>query len=98
MSDMEELRRYYDNTDMSESIRRATADTTVAEEVMVSTSIRLPQSLMDRVRTQAARAGVPATTLMRQWVTDRLDDTQSATVISVPELERFIAERAHPAA
>lgn len=98
MSGIDELREYYDNADMSESIRNATEDTAVVDEVMVSTSIRLPKSLMDRVRAQATRAGVPATTLMRQWVTDRLDDSQSAAVISVRELERFIAERAHPAA
>lgn len=34
------------------------------------------------------------TTLMRQWVLDRLDTDASDTVVSVTDLEQFIAERA----
>ena len=98
MNRIDELRDHYDSADMTESIRRATSDTTVTSEVMVSTSIRLPQSLMDRVRSRAEAAGVPATTLIREWVLDRITADQSSAVVSVADLERFIAERSHPAA
>jgi hypothetical protein len=51
--------------------------------------------LMDRVRTHAAQAGVPATALMRQWILDRLDSASTDVVVSVADLEQFIASRAH---
>lgn len=95
---LEELRRYYQETSLPESVERAQRDDRVTDEVMVSTSIRLPRSLMQQVRERAAAAGVPATTLMRQWVIDRLTASEAESVISVDDLKRFIAERAHPAA
>jgi hypothetical protein len=94
----EELRSYYDQPSLPESVERAQRDDRTAEEVMVSTSIRLPRSLMQQVRERATAAGVPATTLMRQWVIDRLTASEAQSVISVNDLQRFIAERAHPAA
>jgi predicted DNA binding CopG/RHH family protein len=65
---LKELRNYYDQTSLPESVERAQRDDRVTDEVMVSTSIRLPRSLMQQVRERAAAAGIPATTLMRQWV------------------------------
>lgn len=70
---LQELRDYYDNTDMSDHISEATLDDRVTDEVMVSTSIRLPQSLVKKVRAKAKKAGIPATTLMRQWVEERIE-------------------------
>lgn len=97
--EIDELRRYYDHTDVAEHFRDAELETDTAGEVMVSTSIRLPQSLVNRVREQAAALGVPATTLMRQWVIEKADAEQAAAgVVSVAELQRFIAEHRHPAA
>ncbi|MGH3454248.1 MAG: hypothetical protein ACRDPQ_11115 [Nocardioidaceae bacterium] len=96
--DFDELREHYDNTSLPESVDRSTPDDRVADEVMVSTSIRLPRSLMQQVRRQADAAGMPATTLIRQWVIDRLSATKDDAVVSVADLERFIAERSHPAA
>jgi hypothetical protein len=96
--ELDELREHYDNTSLPESVDRSTPDDRVADEVMVSTSIRLPRSLMQQVRRQAEAAGMPATTLIRHWVIDRLSATKDDAVVSVADLERFIAERSHPAA
>jgi predicted DNA binding CopG/RHH family protein len=98
MSRLDELREHYDTTDMAAALQTATKQEQVADEILVSTSIRLPKPLLDRVRDRAVAAGVPATTLMRQWILDRLDAPHQDTVVSVAELEQFIAERAHPAA
>jgi predicted DNA-binding protein len=94
------LRAHDDTTDLTAAVDGAEADDRVLadDEVMVSTSIRLPRSLMQRLRRRAADVGVPATTLMRQWILDRLDAHSEETVVSVADLQRFIAERAHPAA
>jgi hypothetical protein len=99
-SKLEELRDFYDTTDTAGSVERATWDERVVgpDEVMVSTSIRLPRSLMQRVRERAADAGVPATALMRQWVLDRLEAGADDEVVPVADLKRLIAERARRAA
>lgn len=93
-----ELREYYDNTDVAEHFRDAELDTRTPGEVLVSTSIRLPQSLVNKVREQAADLGIPATALMRQWVIEKATAAQDAGVISVADLQRFIAEHHHPLA
>lgn len=91
------LRSYYDQTDQAATLADATYETG-SGEVLVSTSIRLPKSLMDAVRARAAAAGVPATTLMRQWITTRLAAGESNDqVVSVADLEQLIATRAHTA-
>jgi predicted DNA-binding protein len=97
---LDQLRDYYQTTDTSTEVRHARRDerTISPDEAMVSTSIRLPRSLMQRVRERAAHAGVPASALMRQWVLDRLDTRDDEAVVPVADLERFIAERARRAA
>jgi predicted DNA binding CopG/RHH family protein len=95
---LEELREYYDNASLPESVERSSRDDHVTDEVMVSTSIRLPRSLMEQVRQHAEAAGIPATTLIRQWVIDRVTASTDDAVVSVADLKRLIAERSHPAA
>ncbi len=98
MTRIDELAAWADEHDFSEEIARATPRHNVAkEEVMISSSIRLPKSLMDQVRAQARAANVPTTALMRQWILDRLDSDPAEAVVAVVDLQRLIAERAHPA-
>lgn len=92
------LRDFYDNADVASEFEAAIPDDTVTTEVMVSTSIRLPQSLVEKVRDQAARLGIPATTLMRQWVIERATRPMVDRVVSVAELQQFIAEHNRPKA
>ena len=96
--DLNELRDYYDTTDVANEFANAELDTRTTDEVMVSTSIRLPQSLIDKVREKAADLGIPATTLMRQWVIEKATTPSSNAVVSVADLERFIAEHNRPIA
>ncbi|MGQ0626001.1 MAG: hypothetical protein ACT4PP_15315 [Sporichthyaceae bacterium] len=93
-----ELREHYDNNEVAENCADATLETQQADEILVSTSIRLPQSLVNQVREQAAALGIPATTLMRQWVIERAHNPTTAAVVSVSDLQRFIAEQARPVA
>jgi hypothetical protein len=95
---LNELRDYYDKTDVAGEFGDAELDTRTADEVMVSTSIRLPQSLVDKVREHAAALGIPATTLMRQWVIEKATTPPTNAVVSVADLERFIAEHNRPVA
>jgi predicted DNA binding CopG/RHH family protein len=95
---LNDLRDYYDNTDVANEFTDAAIEAHTTDEVMVSTSIRLPQSLVDKVRTQAAALGIPATTLMRQWVIEKATTPAANAVVSVADLERFIAEHNRPIA
>jgi predicted DNA binding CopG/RHH family protein len=94
--ELNELRDYYDNTDVAGEFADSRLDTRATDEVMVSTSIRLPQSLVDKVRARATALGIPATTLMRQWVIEKATNPPTNAVVSVAELERFIAEHNRP--
>jgi hypothetical protein len=58
MSRLNELREHDDKTDMAAALETATKEEQVADEILVSTSIRLPKPLLDRVRDRAAPAGV----------------------------------------
>lgn len=92
---IDQLHEHYDHTDQAAALADATLESATAP-VLVSTSIRLPQSLMDAVRTRAA-AGIPATTLMRDWITARIHAQDSTEqVVSVADIEQLIASRAHP--
>ncbi len=59
---IKDLRDHYDGTDVAEHFADAELDTRITTEVLVSTSIRLAQSLVNQVRDQAATLGIPATT------------------------------------
>ncbi len=95
---IDELRHHYDTTDVAEHFTDAQRDTRTTDDILVSTSIRLPQTLVNQVREQAAALGVPATTLMRQWVTEKASTPTTPAVVTVADLQRFIAEQAHPLA
>jgi predicted DNA binding CopG/RHH family protein len=95
---IDELRHHYDTTDIAEHFTDAQRDTRTTDDILVSTSIRLPQTLVNQVREQAAALGVPATTLMRQWVTEKASTPTTPAVVTVADLQRFIAEQAHPLA
>ena len=95
---IDELRQHYDHSDQTAALAEANYETATGP-VLVSTSIRLPKSLMDAVRTRAAAAGIPATTLMRDWIATRIDaENSNAQVVSVADIQQLIATRAHSAA
>ena len=70
--ELAEVAEHVEGHDMAGVVDTAVWDTGVVPAPMVVTSIRLPRPLMQRVRAQADAAGMPATTLMRTWVEDRL--------------------------
>jgi hypothetical protein len=68
------LREHYattDLTDLTDAIDSATWDTEVDSDPMVVTSVRMPRSLLEWVREQAAIDQVKPTALIRRWIEDR---------------------------
>jgi hypothetical protein len=62
------LRDHYDKADLSTEIERARWETDVETDPMVTTSLRLPKSLLDWVREQAETEQVKPTALIRRWI------------------------------
>lgn len=69
---MLELREHFDTTDQSDAIENGELITEAPDpDPMITTSLRLPKSLLDWVREQAAAEGVKPTALVRTWIEER---------------------------
>ena len=65
---MRELREFYDTHDTSDEMDDGHWVTEVNTDPMVTTSLRLPKSVLDKVRAAARARGVRPTALMREWI------------------------------
>jgi len=82
---LRKLREYYDKGN-SVGGEDGVWETDVEDDPMVTTSIRLPRSLLDWVRAQADEQGAKPTALIRQWIEARHDDEHH-----VPNIEDRLA-------
>jgi hypothetical protein len=95
-----ELAEHYDNTDLSENIEAATwEEPEQLAEPMVTYALRLPKPVIDALRAAAADRGVKVSTLMREWLEERLAhaETHPDAAIPVSALLALVAERSIPA-
>jgi hypothetical protein len=89
MKKIEDLRDYYDNHDTAEELETALErgeavwETNTEEEPLVGTSIRLPKSILDRIRAESRTRQMPATALMRVWIVQGLTDQSGSAVDQV---------------
>lgn len=89
------LRDHYDNVDLSAEIERARRDTDVETDPMVTTSLRLPKSLLDWVREQAVAEQIKPTALIRRWI----EQQRAEPPVDVEgRLERLVERLEHAAA
>lgn len=96
---LNELREYYDNTDLSQEIEQAQPDDTTTADPMIGITVRFRKSALDQIRAEAARRGVKTTALIRDLAQSALaDEPGDDLIISVADLQRLIAERSRPAA
>lgn len=94
---LDETAEYYDKTDLSEHIEQATWEEHVpSAEPMVTYALRLPKPVIDRLRSVAQARNVKVSTLMREWLEERLTleshGDEDATV-PVSALLALVAER-----
>lgn len=96
---LNELREYYDNTDLSQEIEQAQPDDTTTADPMIGVTVRFRKSALGQIRAEAARRGVKTTALIRDLAQSALaDEPGDDLIISVADLQRLIAERSRPAA
>ncbi|WDZ86174.1 hypothetical protein [Micromonospora cathayae] len=95
---LDDTRDHYDTTDTSDEMTAALEhgsarwETEVAEDPMVGTSLRLPRSLLEAVRAEAAARHLPTTTLIRAWITEALHRTPHTSAITADELGNEVRE------
>jgi len=68
---MRELRDHYDTQSTASEMVNGTWESEVQADPMVTTSLRLPKSLLDWVREQADSQQTKPTTLIRHWIEER---------------------------
>lgn len=93
----DELAAYVDEHDFSAEIDSGEWDDRVIENPMITTSLRLPRNVMEQLRAAAEERGIKVTALMREWLEQRLaaDDSGDDAFISVADVQRLIATKAH---
>jgi len=75
-----EMRDYYDtHSTADEMANGGTWETDVDPDPMVTTSLRLPKSLLDWVREQATAEHVKPTALVRRWIEQHHADDRAPT-------------------
>lgn len=80
MSKRDEIATYALTHDFSSEMEQGVWETETEADPMVTTSLRLPRSLLDWVRDQAAAQHVRPSGLIRQWIEQRRDTGGAAGV------------------
>ncbi len=91
--DRDALREHFDGADLSDAIDAAVWESDVESDPMIVTSVRLPKSLLDWVREQAAVEQVKPTALIRRWIEDRRRNSAERPVAAEDEAVTRLAER-----
>ena len=90
---LREVAEYYDRADTSAELEGAVRDDSSAQERMVTTSLRLPRSTMNDVRTEAERRGLRPTQLLREWIEASLARSGTAdAVVPVSKLLELVRD------
>lgn len=96
MSKLDELATYAQTHDFSAEMEEGVWETDTESDPMVTTSLRLPKSLLDWVREQAAAQHVRPSGLIRQWIEQRRDSGGAANVedlaARLERLERSVSD------
>jgi hypothetical protein len=95
---LERLAEHYQSTDASADLDRAHYEGGVVAEPMVTTSLRLPKSIMDAVRGAADARKMRPTALMREWIERQLVERAAGgeRLVPVSAVVAFLAENAVP--
>jgi hypothetical protein len=73
MSKLDQIAAYADSHDFADEMDQAVWEDETEPDPMVTTSLRLPKSLLDWVRARAAEQHVRPSGLIRQWIDQRRD-------------------------
>lgn len=89
--ELAELREHYDTTSTADQMTAEAGrwETDIDPDPMVTTSLRIPKSLLDWVRERAADERVRPSALIRRWIEDHRDGGVAAAAEVTARLERL---------
>jgi len=88
---LDEIAEYAETHDFARDMdERGVWESDVESDPMVTTSLRLPKSLLDWVRAQAAKEHVRPTVLIRQWIEQHRDAGGDDLAGRVERLEQAV--------
>lgn len=94
MSKLDEIAGYAEHHDFGAEMEQCTWEADTAADPMITTSVRLPKSLLDWVRHRADAQHVRPSVLIRQWIEQQRDaaETEGAGDLAtrVERLERAV--------
>ncbi|WP_157515995.1 hypothetical protein [Nocardiopsis trehalosi] len=95
---MDDVARWAEGHDFSEEIADSVPNDDAVENPMITTSLRLPRTVMRGLRAAADERGVRVTALMREWLEERLGAEAEAedVFVSAADVRRLIAVKGHP--
>ena len=76
MSKQDEIADYAEHHDFAAEMEQGTWEADTEADPMITTSVRLPKSLLDWVRQRAAAQHVRPSVLIRQWIEQRRDTSE----------------------
>ena len=76
MSKHDEIAGYAQHHDFATEMEQGTWEADTEADRMITTSVRLPKSLLDWVRQRAAAQHVRPSVLIRQWIEQRRDTSE----------------------
>lgn len=88
--DMLRLRAEFDTTDQSDAIEHGALVEDGDPDPMVTTSVRLPKSLLDWVRGQADAERIKSTALVRRWIEEKRDRGGQSLAVRLERLENHV--------
>jgi len=94
MSKLDQTAEYAEHHDFAAEMEQGSWETDTDGDPMITTSVRLPKSLLDWVRRSAAAQHVRPSVLIRQWIEQHRDaaETDDATGLAarVERLEHAV--------
>jgi hypothetical protein len=94
MSKLDEIADYAQHHDFGAEMEQGTWEADTDADPMITTSVRLPKSLLDWVRLRAASEHVRPSVLIRQWIEQHRDAAEAEgagdLAARVERLERVV--------
>ena len=93
MSKLDEIADYAERHDFAAEMEQGSWEADTDADPMITTSVRLPKSLLDWVRQRAAAQHVRPSVLIRQWIEQRRDAEAEGAgdlAVRVERLERAV--------
>ena len=79
MNKLNEIADYAEDHDFAAEMEQGTWEANTDADPMITTSVRLPKSLLDWIRQRAAAQHVRPSVLIRQWIEQQRDEDGTET-------------------